>query len=425
MDDRPSPRTDAPIRIAVAQPLVRLTSTDERGHTKMTDAVRRMASAVLRVKDVPLFGRLRQRRAEPHSRPLAIWISTSLRTQGGVATSVMNMLGGPLRENWQLVHIASHTDGSAVQKLARFVLAVLQFLEINGRRYVTLVHIHTASFGSFARKSCFAWLAKRLLGIPTIMHVHGAEFDLFYDNLSPMSRAWVARTLSRVDAVIALSDRWRETLLNRVPEANVHVIPNAVPVPTATRRPSPGRPPVALFVGRIGHRKGTFGLIRAWARATRPHGSRLVIVGDGSVREAQQLVEAIGVSDSVDVLGWQPRTRISDLMTASDVFVLPSLAEGQPMAILEAMAHGMAVIATSVGAIEETLAGGAAGMIVPPDDVEALIEALSVVLGNEEVRSHLAVTARHRVIANYSIERVSSDIDKLYRRVLTAAEANR
>jgi len=384
-----------------------------------------MAPAVRRVEDVLPFGKSHPSRTEPPGRPLTIWISTSLRTQGGVATSVTNLLGGPLRESWQLVHIASHTDGSAVRKLVRFVLAVLQFLAINGRRHVALVHIHTASRGSFVRKSFFAWLAKRLLGIPTVMHVHGAEFDLFYDNLPPVSRAWVTRTLSRVDAVIALSERWREALLARVPEANVQVIPNAVPVPTATRHHSSDRPPVALFVGRIGHRKGTFALIRAWALAARPPGSRLVIVGDGSVREAERLVQSCGASDSVDVLGWQPRSRIAELMTTSDVFVLPSLAEGQPMAVLEAMAHEMAIIATSVGAIEETLGGGVAGMIIPPDDVEALIEALSVVLGNEEVRSHLAVAARHRMIANYSIERVSSDIDKLYRSVLTAAEANR
>jgi glycosyltransferase involved in cell wall biosynthesis len=108
---------------------------------------------------------------------------------------------------------------------------------------------------------------------------------------------------------------------------------------------------------------------------------------------------------------------VGELLSAADVLVLPSRNEGQPMAVLEAMAHGLCVVASDVGGIPELVDDGRTGLLVPPDDVEALVAALRKVLDDDSLRAALGATARERVLEEFDVDVVWRRIDGIYREV--------
>jgi glycosyltransferase involved in cell wall biosynthesis len=152
-----------------------------------------------------------------------------------------------------------------------------------------------------------------------------------------------------------------------------------------------------LTVGAIVPRKGYDVLVEALARL-KDHPWRLVIAGDNtrSLETTARLDEDIaryGLSDRIEIVGPVSEERLSELYAAADLFVLPSRFEGYGMAYTEAVAHGLPVIGTNAGAIPDTVPP-AAGILISPDDVEALATTLRRLIDNEPERNELAAGAR-------------------------------
>jgi glycosyltransferase involved in cell wall biosynthesis len=152
-----------------------------------------------------------------------------------------------------------------------------------------------------------------------------------------------------------------------------------------------------LTVGAIVPRKGYDVLVEALAQL-KDHSWRLVIAGDNtrSPETAGRLDEDItryGLSDRIEIAGPVSEERLSELYATADLFVLPSRFEGYGMAYTEAVAHGVPVVGTNAGAIPDTVPPGA-GILIPPDDVEALAATLRRLIDNEPEREQLAAGAR-------------------------------
>ncbi|MFC4949912.1 glycosyltransferase family 4 protein [Pseudonocardia sp. GCM10023141] len=347
----------------------------------------------------------------------ALCVSTSTQTRGGIATYVRMMQDTELWSRWQMRQIVTHRDGSAAAKILAFASGFGRFtVELLVRR-PDVVHLHMSSYGSFVRKALMFWTA-RVVGVPSIVHVHGSEFDVFHDRLPPPLQAVVRATFTHASAVVALGDRWAARLAVIAPAAHVTTVPNGVRVPGLPVDAREGGLHV-VFLGEIGERKGAFTLVEAWAKlAAEPHllaDAHLTLAGDRGGDRATALAVARDVADSVEVRSWLSPAGVDDLLAGADVFVLPSRSEGQPMALLEAMAHGMCVIATDVGGIPEMIDDGRSGLLIPPDDVEALGAALRRVLGDADLRSALGRAARERVLADFDLDVVWRRFDALYR----------
>jgi sugar transferase (PEP-CTERM/EpsH1 system associated) len=171
-------------------------------------------------------------------------------------------------------------------------------------------------------------------------------------------------------------------------------------------------------VGRMQAVKDQVSLARAFARALQERPAlrermRLVMVGDGPLRaQSQAILEASGVAD----LAWLPGERgdVAEIMRVLDCFVLPSLGEGVSNTILEAMASGLPVIATAVGANADLVRHGETGEIVPPADVEALAAAI-VGLGTAPERAAaMGRAARAAAETRFSLRSMVSDYQALY-----------
>lgn len=193
---------------------------------------------------------------------------------------------------------------------------------------------------------------------------------------------------------------------------DVTVIPNGI-----APLPAPGKPverpegrPVVLFAGRLRTRKATAVLLEALPLLRREHPEAvLVVAGDGEQRSAlERRVRELGLHEAVRFVGARPRSEMPGWYAAADLFCLPSLYEGFPLAILEAMAAGLPVVATAVAGVPEAVVDGVTGRVVPPEDAASLARALSELAADPEAARRLGEAGRKRVEEELAIPRIAA-----------------
>jgi glycosyltransferase involved in cell wall biosynthesis len=324
-------------------------------------------------------------------------LGPGLDVRGGVA-SVERLILSSLPAEVQSTHIATMVDGSKATKLWTFLKA-LATLERSLRRGVDIVHIHFASDASSVRKEI---VAKRALmaGKKVVMHAHGGEYQRYWREMTDRQRRRTLAVLTRVAALIVLGEAWREFFIRvGVPAERIVAIPNPVRLPDTIpdRR---GKLRVGfVFLGMLSRNKGAFDLldaIRALPMETLAR-CHFVMAGNGRGTELRGLVAKYKLGDSVEVRNWvQPHER-DRLLSDADVFVLPSLNEGLPMAMLEAMAWGLPVICTPVGSIPEIVRDGFNGLLIQPGEVSQLGHAIVQLVADEPERISMGRAARQSV----------------------------
>lgn len=236
---------------------------------------------------------------------------------------------------------------------------------------------------------------------------------------------------SRTDAVVAVSDDTAK-IGGAVGKARrIVVIENGIEAEPAKRSRAAVRAdlglddgPVCITVANLLPVKNYPVLVRALARL-RDEGVKLtaIFVGQGSDRAAiETLLGDLSLGpDRIKVLGF--RTDIPDLLGASDVFVLASQMEGLPLAILEAMAAGLPIIATAVGGIPEVVRDGRHGLLVPPGDPAALAAALGKLATDDALRQKLGEQAAARARDDYSFDTMTRKYHELYADILAGRRA--
>ncbi len=267
--------------------------------------------------------------------------------------------------------------------------------------------------------------AAALAGVPSIHTKHGVNPD-------PSRRMWLRRAASSmVDAYVAVTPTLARLAVEKheCSSTQLRVIPNGIdtarfkPNPAARRtlRDELGIPEAAWVVGTVGRlspEKNQGLLIDAVAPLLDPR-RHLVIVGDGPDREAlmararttlrPELIHFTGARDDVEAV-----------LACFDAFALTSESEGLPLVVLEAMAVGLPVVATAVGGVPDVIEPGATGFLVPPSDRIALMKELLQLSTRPQVARDVAAAGRSRVLERHSTERMASEYERLYRRVVGA-----
>jgi len=274
-----------------------------------------------------------------------------------------------------------------------------------------VVHVHDY------KSAFYAWLATRGSRVTRIATLHGwvgATASLRLYNRMEMS------LLRRFDALVVVSDAQRPILLrNGVATSLVHQIDNGIAVPVsppqrdAAVRAELGLAPqqfVLAAVARLSSEKNLTQLLDSVARVGCDQDIVLVVAGDGPERAAlEKQATALGIAHRVRFLG--QRDDMAQLWPAFDALVLPSLTEGMPLVVLEAMAHGIPVIASRVGDVPRMLGHSPLSTLIDPGDGEAL----DVAIRRHAVRGTQVDTAAHRhVLAHHSIATMSQRYQALY-----------
>jgi glycosyltransferase involved in cell wall biosynthesis len=257
-----------------------------------------------------------------------------------------------------------------------------------------LCHVNLASKGSTYRKLALTWLATQL-GHATVIHLHGALFHDYYRGVGSFERRQIGRMFRDAARIIVLGSVWRDFVAASfgLPPERILVLPNA-----STARPPRAPeavPPEILFLGEVGQRKGVPVLIAALGRLAQTGLDwRAEIAGNGEIAPYQTEVDRLGLNARVRFPGWLREAEAHQRLARAAVLVLPSEAEGLPMAIVEAFAWGVPVISTPVGSTPDILHDGVEGLLIPVGDADALAQALARLIGDAELRRGLGTNAR-------------------------------
>lgn len=361
------------------------------------------------VADVPLAANVLQ-------------LGPGLDVRGGVA-SVERLILEHCGSDIEIRHVATVDDGWPWRKAQVFLRAMRQLRRALKVRQPLVVHIHFSKRGSTARKSILAWMTLRARR-PLILHAHSGSFDRFFLGLPRFLQQLLLKVVfSRADCLVVLSNYWREfyTRSCGLRAERIVVLHNPVALPESVPARANRRQVQLFYLGRISENKGAFDLLRAY-RALPPQlrsRTRVVFAGDGKVEELRAAAGELGAA--VEVHSWIDTQQRDALLSASDIFVLPSYYEGVPMAMLEAMAHGLPVIATRVGGIPDVLDDQIEGLLVAPGQPGELLAALCRLIEDENRRLELGRCARMRARA-FDVRQYTADLAGIYRRVLERHE---
>ena len=255
-------------------------------------------------------------------------------------------------------------------------------------------------------------LLARLAGVPARIASYHGKFERL-SRWREKLHAWLINN-GIAQAVVAVSGRTRQVAIEEgIAEERIVVIPNGVtPFDIASvnqqeTRKRLGLDPNDMFllsVGRLVYPKGHEFLVKAMTNVTANFSNAQAgICGEGPLRpQLESQIMKSNLADHVRLLGeWAD---IAPVLAVADIFILPSRWEGLPMALLEAMAVGLPVIATRVEGVEETITDGVDGLLVPPEDSDELALAIVSLLEDPELRKKIGAAARARVLQHYTTE---------------------
>ena len=237
---------------------------------------------------------------------------------------------------------------------------------------------------------------------------------------------WLQRwCLRRSFAVVAVSEEVARSCARAYVKPPVSVIPNGIPdhgvLPGYTRartRQALRIPPDSFLfccVANLRAVKNHKTLLNAFARLARETGAHLLLAGDGELRSGlEALSRALKIEEQTHFLG--ERDDITEILTASDAFVLPSASEGTPLSVLEAMRAGLPVIATLVGGLPELVRDGSEGLLVPAGNIQALQDAMARMISDGDIRRSMARAAKQRAVARFDSSVMARSYLSIYER---------
>lgn len=318
-------------------------------------------------------------------------------------------------------HLVTDTRGPrwfAGTSFARLLGAILIMAKDRIIAPERIHHIHVAGRGSTSRKLILTEAA-RFLGCYHVLHLHDYDYASDFAARSPRQQFLIRRMFQYADCVVALGQRDRTmlTTLLGVDERRIVVAHNCVPDPGA-RNDRVGETPLIVFLGRLSERKGVKELLLALSHPIMKELRwRAVLAGDGPVEDYRRQAAAMALSNLVEMPGWLDADKARALCARADILVLPSHAEGMAMAVIEGLAHGLAVVTTRVGAHEEAISDGETGIFVPVGDKDALAAALAKLVGDPEIRNHLSAKGRAHYLNHFSMKAYMRSLENLYEAV--------
>ncbi len=294
-------------------------------------------------------------------------------------------------------------------------MLALRLLQLCRRLRPDIVHTHNVT----------PWLYAALAAKWSGAALYHTEHSNLFPHQRRLMRAerWLA---GRTDVIISDSEKVKRQLVEGqgLPARKITTIVNGIdterfsqPVDVAGLKLElglNGSGPVIGAVGRLAAVKDHATLLEAFRRvANAMPRALLMIIGDGPLRaELESLAEQLGIAGRVKFLG--RRADIPQLLRALDIFVLSSVSEGLPLSVPEAMAAGVPVVATDVGALREVVSDRVSGLLVPPKSPERLAEAILALLRDEPLRQAISRAARERVHAEFDVTRMVHAYEAAY-----------
>ncbi len=313
----------------------------------------------------------------------------------GMSSAVRNLLGSGLTDHYDLEVVSTYRADEDRGHVKRLIygtyLGLMSALRV-AVRGADIVDVHAVSDRDFLKQSAVL-LGTKLVGRPAVMRIHGGDFDRVFERSAPFVQEVTRRVLRRADRVVVLSERWRRVISAIEPRARIAEIPNAVDSSYFARlmeRRSATANSV-LMLANLCERKGHFDALEAAAIVLRTHPEVEFLFGGGerdpgARQELEKRALELGIANRISFLGPVIGGAKDDLFARAGLLILPSHQENAPLSVIEGMAAGLPVVATSVGGIPEIIEHGVTGLLVEPRAPESLAAAINQLLDRPEQR---------------------------------------
>jgi len=305
----------------------------------------------------------------------------------------------------------------------------LEFLRLLVLKHPDIVYICIAQNTlGYLRDSLFL-IPARLFRRQVVVHLHGSDFGAFYRRSPAWMRGLIRWTLGRVRRAIVLGQGLRKNFDGLVPVERVMVLPNGIrPISSipGVKEP-PGRASGAcrvVYLGTLQRAKGFLDVLHSVPLVVSgAPNAHFILAGEhwdpDEIQLARDFIQQNQLQAWVEMPGVVVGEDKARLLQQADVFVFPPVApEGQPLVILEAMSASLPVIATSQGAISETVVEGVTGFLVPPGDPTAIAEKVICLVRDQDLRLKMGQAGHERFLEYYSADRWAGGMARIFHEVL-------
>jgi glycosyltransferase involved in cell wall biosynthesis len=354
---------------------------------------------------------------------------------GGIATYYQSLLNSSLPQRVDLCFVETSSQKRTQAQSGRFSFSNLvsalsdcgRFTNAVIKHRPQLCHIATADGLSFGKHGVCVIIA-RLFGSRVLLHPH-CGFSVLYTD-QPRWWQWFFRTIIRMtNGVVTLSTEWNQ-LTAILPGSSVYFLPNGIDL-SAYRAVGLERRVVAkephhlkvLYLGYLGKAKGSFDLVEA---AIRISNDKLPVVFDlvggdwapGEVEQVKKQVDQAGLGNIVSLHPPVVGAQKIDYFREADIFIYPSYSEGMPIAVIEAMACGLPIIASRVGGLPDLVIDGINGILVDAGSPDQLATAIKYLSTDPDLRIEMQLKSFQRAFDKFDIEKIVPRLIDIYERTL-------
>lgn len=346
-----------------------------------------------------------------------------LNNSGGVGT-LFTYFKNQVEERIDLRFVDTRGSSSPLFSIFNLVAAAYLATKLRFQRKIDVAHLNMGSRGSTLRKLTLTLWLKKILRIPTALHLHASSFDTWMEGLQPFIRKLVIRGINLSDTVFVLGEVWKKKLVDfGVDDQRIQIIVMGVPDLCGHIAPKDSSSGLIriLFAGEMSERKGLPNLLDAMSDS-RLDKFRLSVAGAGSIEQWQKFVKTKAAEQRIEFVGHVSVAEVHKLLAQSDILILPSVAEGLPVSVMEGFASKTAVICTAVGALEHYLRHLNNSYVLTSNSSVNIMEAL-VEVKNEHLRNQMAKNGHQTWSDVFDVNKTSEEIIKAWRIIANSKNA--
>lgn len=348
-----------------------------------------------------------------------LMVGVSKKTKGGMWTVVENYLNNEMFVSKNDVHyIATATSGNSIKRALYSVWGGLKVLAYTISNKYSILHVHMSERLSVFRKGIVMRISK-IRHAKIVIHMHGAEFEVWYKSISEKKQKKVRNILNSADKIVILGEYWRpfmESLIDK--KGKIAVVHNGVKCPRKNVYNHKSKR--LLFLGSICKRKGIYDLLKAMKIVAKKRSDiELDLYGPDNTSEGiGNLIHKDRLSKTVSYKGWLTADKKEELLSGQIALnVLPSYNEGLPMTILETMSYGIPNITTNVAAIPEVV-NSDNGYLNEPGDYKAIAEEIVAFFDDISIKKNKSNHSYNAIKNEFSIDKNVEKMLGIYKEIV-------
>lgn len=347
----------------------------------------------------------------------------------GITAAVNTFVASPITESYDLELVSTYRSADTSRGLLQRLTFGVKLMVTTAWRaifqHADIIEVHTASSRDFLKHAAVIFAAK-LTGRPVMLRIHGGNFANVYESASPGSQRLIRWLLRLPSRVVVLSNGWAKIISRIQPQAKATVIPNSVDCHVLGEIALHRHPAASdiLLLGNLCADKGHFDMIEAAAIVARSFPDCVFLFAGaerdkGALQQLQSSARELDIEANVTFLGPIFGDDKMNALTRAGIFAMPSHLENMPISLMEAMAAGLPVVASNVGAISEMVEDKRTGLLIEARDTGGLADALLTLLNDHQRRYEMGKAGQRTATKCWDTAVAATATEAVYRSLLS------